>query len=279
MALAQDYPPRRHVHRDLLLAFAHDREHSVGWLPVTDAVLTPAGHVRAGVLSILVDVTAAALAVRTVRPDWVATADLSLHLLGPLAVEVGAELEARARITRRGRTTLVCELDVVDPDAVLRGVASITFAVVPARGGQSVDAHDDAPLPRTSLALEGSGLRRPVLDEFGVTVTDAAGGRVDLPVTDFVRNSLGTLQGGVAATAIDVAATQAIGARCGVPVETVDLQVTYVQPARAAAVRTSSEVLLTAPFGGTARVEVLDGDSGELTAIGRVTAVIPEAQP
>lgn len=278
MALAQDYPPRRHVHRDLLLAFEHDGERSVGWLPVTDAVLTPAGHVRAGVVSILVDVTAAALAVRTVRPDWVATADLSLHLLGPLAVDAGAEIEARARVTRRGRTTLVCELDVVDRAGALLGVASITFAVLAARGDQSVDRHDDAPLPRTSLALEGSGLSRSVLDEFGITVTDAAGGRIELPVTDFVRNSLGTLQGGVAATAIDVAATQAIGATCGVPVETVDLQVTYVQPAKAA-VCTRAETLLTAPFGGMARVEVLDGDSGELTALGRVTAVVPEARP
>lgn len=278
MALAQDYPPRRHVHRDLLLALEHGDERSAGWLPATEAVLTPAGHVRAGVVAILVDVTAAALAVRTVRPDWVATADLSLHLLDPPAVAVGAEIEARARITRRGRTTVVCELDLIDPDGALLGVASTTFAVLPARRDQSVGQHDDAPLPRTSLALEGSGLRRPVLDEFGITVTDAAGGRVELPVTDFVRNSLGTLQGGVAATAIDVAASQAIGAACGVPVETVDLQVTYVQAAKAA-VSTRAEMLLTAPFGGSARVEVLDGDSGELTAVGRVTAAIPEARP
>ena len=76
-------------------------------------MLDAAGGVRAGVLATLVDVVGGAVAIRSVLPDWMATADLTLQMAGPAD---GPWVEARATILRRGRTTLVVEALVFNVD-------------------------------------------------------------------------------------------------------------------------------------------------------------------
>ena len=51
------------------------------------------------------------LAARAAQPDWIATADLTLHVAG--AVTEGA-VEARARVAHAGRTTVVIEVRLLD---------------------------------------------------------------------------------------------------------------------------------------------------------------------
>ena len=81
---------------------------------VTPFVTTADGGVRAGVLATLVDVVGGAIAARVLPPDWMATADLALQLVGPVRGAVGARPGARS--LRRGRTTLVVEALVVAVD-------------------------------------------------------------------------------------------------------------------------------------------------------------------
>lgn len=129
------YPPERHVLRDIGLALerspgAPDR----AVLPVVPEIRDGAGRVRLGVLATLVDVVGAGLALRKMAPDWLATADLSVHArdfvpVGPLAGE--------ARTLRSGRTTTVVEVRLVDEGAQRResALATMTFVriVAPTR--------------------------------------------------------------------------------------------------------------------------------------------------
>ena len=50
---------------------------------VTPEVSAPDGGVRAGVLATLVDVVGGAIGARALYPEWMATADLSISLVGP----------------------------------------------------------------------------------------------------------------------------------------------------------------------------------------------------
>jgi len=273
MVPADQYPPQKHVHRDLRLALENRADGSGrGWLPVVPEILTATGSVHAGAVAVLVDVLAAGLTVRAVAPDWLATADLTLHLVETGPVEPGTEIEARARVLRRGRTTVVAGVDVVDRTDVLLGTATMTFAVLPRRDGNPVVDTGPTSFPRVSLAIDGSGLHAPLLDELGISVTDAAGGSVEVPLSDFVRNSLGSLQGGVLATLACVSAEQAVGASCGARRDAVDLHVTYLAAARRGPVRATADVLTVEQDWGWARVAVVDGDDGRLCAIARVTA-------
>src|SRR5438552_2029443 len=70
------------------------------------------GAARAGgALAALVDVIGGGLAARVAQPDWIATADLTLHLTG--TATAGA-VEARGRVAHAGRTTVVIEVGLFD---------------------------------------------------------------------------------------------------------------------------------------------------------------------
>src|ERR1019366_8751025 len=135
---------------------------------------------------------------------------------------VGPFVEARAELVRRGRTTMVIEAVLVNvledgtevPD--LGGSSSpvawstTTFAILP---GGNRTAGPDLPfgLP-PQLDISGVGLDRSVMDRLGISVLDAAGGRVTMNVGPYVQNSIQAVQGGAMALLGDVAATEALGA-------------------------------------------------------------------
>src|SRR5271157_1722524 len=156
---------------------------------VTPFVTTADGGVRSGVLATLVDIVGGAVAARVLRPDWMATADLALQLVGPV---LGPWVEARGSVARRGRTTLVLEALVVcvdedGTDTVVNGRpadpvawASMTFSVLPAQNpSSSVQAAGEPPV---RWALSGGGLDRPVLEALAVEVLDGTAGRLSLGV-------------------------------------------------------------------------------------------------
>src|SRR5436190_6645851 len=106
------YPPDRHLLRDLRLEFDHsDATSSKAWMPVVPELCASDGSVRAGALATLVDVIGGGLAATVAHPDWIATADLTLHLVG--ATTQGS-VEARARVVHAGRTTVVIEVALHD---------------------------------------------------------------------------------------------------------------------------------------------------------------------
>jgi uncharacterized protein (TIGR00369 family) len=254
---AEEYPPSHHLLRDLALEVEHrDDGTSRVWLTVEPAMLDETGCVRAGVLATMVDVVAGGLSAHAAAPNWIATADLTLHLVrGATSGTVAAD----ARVLRSGRTTVVLEVVLRAGHAML-GIATMTFAVLPRRDDNPVITFS-ADTPRATLMQPGSGFRAPLLDELDLTIVDAARGIVEVPVTEYSRNSLGALQGGVVAIAIDVAAEQALRAACNGAVRVTDMQVTYLALARNQ-LRTATEVVHASPAFGTALIDVDDGDGG-----------------
>jgi acyl-coenzyme A thioesterase PaaI-like protein len=200
-----------------------------------------------------------------------ATADLTLHLLPRPGV---ATVTANGRVARAGRTTIVTEVHL-DADGSPFGLATMTFAVLPRRAGNPVLA---APgdVTRMTMARPDSGLRAPLEESAGIDVVDAAAGLVHLPVGDYVRNSLGAVQGGMMAALATTAAGHALSAAGGAPQGVVDLQVTYLSLARVGPVATRTTVIAASPTVGTAHVELVDtGADDRVNTVVRARAVAP----
>jgi uncharacterized protein (TIGR00369 family) len=269
-APADSYPPAQHILRDLRFTVEHRPDGtSTGWMPATPLICNPSGSTRAGVLAILVDVVGGGLAAVAAQPDWIATADLTLHLTPRPAI---GEIEAHGRVLRQGRTTVVAEVSLQDSTGASLGLATMSFAVLPRREGNlTIDQVEQ--VNRMSMATPDSGLVDPFFDRVGLTVIDAAAGAVELPMSDYVLNSLGSIQGGIVAATADAAAEHALRAACGAAVETVDLQITYLALAKIGPVRTRTRVMNATPGFGTVHVELVDtGGDERLTTLARVVA-------
>jgi uncharacterized protein (TIGR00369 family) len=251
---------------------------------VTPQVASAGGGVRVGVLATLVDIVGGAIAARVLHPDWMATADLSIELVGPA---VGPWVEARGSVLRRGRTTLVIEALVVAVDEDGADVtvdgwapdpvawASMTFAVLPAKD-PSVAVELAADLP-VRWAFRGGALELPVMEALPVTVLDGAAGRVSVPARPYLHNSFGAVQGGVIALIAEAAGAEALGAaqgRDGLGMVVTDLQIAYLALAKVGPVVSSARVLATGPDGRAgAVVELRDAGAGDrLTTVVNVTA-------
>ncbi len=263
----ESYPPEQHLLRDLRVEFEQrDDGRGYGWLPVSEFIRNPSGSVHAGVLATLVDMLGGGLAATAVAPDWIATADLTLHLLPRPA---GDEVEGVARLLRAGRTTAVIEVELRDELGAL-GLASMSFARLIRRDDNPV-----VPRPgsagRSTLALPNSRLTEPLLDQIGFAVIDASAGEIELPLSSYIRNTLDAVQGGVVATAIVVATDAIVGTNAGVPVETVDLQITYLSLVKDGPLRTTAR--LVEP--NTADVSVVDA-AGQTATTATAVAVLVE---
>ncbi len=244
---------------------------------VTPFVAGADGGARSGVLATLVDVVGGLLGVRILRPDWMATADLTLQLVRPA---VGPVVEARAELVRRGRTTMVIEALVVDidedgaevlgPHGLSAPVAwsTLTFAVLPG-GNRTLTEPLPFDLPPT-MDITGAGLTRPVTETLGMVVEDSAAGRISLPVHPYLHNSIQGVQGGVMALLGEAAAAEALGAalgRTGGEIVVTDLQVAYLALGRVGPIVTRTTVLDT---GGDGAVEQVPG-SGTASAVVELT--------
>jgi uncharacterized protein (TIGR00369 family) len=264
------YPPVRHLLRDLAIDVEHRHGDATSraWLPVGPYMLDDQGSVRAGVLAIVVDVIGGGLSAWAAQPNWIATADLTLHLVRG---STGPTVQADARVLRSGRTTVVIEVTLRDTDVF--GLATMTFSVLPRRDSNPTFVADGA-TSRLTFANDESGFTDPVTDALGITVVDRARGAIELPVVDYARNSLGSLQGGVVALGIEYAAEQALRVACGAPVTVTDLQVTYLALVRGT-LRTDVDVLHAQADHGSAYVDVVDiGGESRRTTTGRVVATL-----
>ena len=259
------YPPERHVLRDLRLWTERDAEATRSGLPVVPEIRGPGGDVRLGALATLVDVAGGELAVRSARPDWVATGDIVLHRLRAVR---GDSVEARPALVRRTRTTIVLEVGLADGAPEPLGLARMTFAIVPAREGQRrMAVGSDA--PRTEFALPGSGLEEPLAARLGMRCVDAAAGRLELALGPYTVNSLGALQGGVAALLACLAAEAAGAEALGGPCAARDLALDYLSLAREGPVATAAALLRRDASSALLRVESRDGP-GRLTTLASV---------
>src|SRR3954452_10885427 len=197
-----EYPPARHVLRDLRLTVEHRADGtSTAWMPVVAHLETGSGAMRAGALATLVDVLGGGLAAIAAQPDWIATADLTLHLLPRVPK---GQVAAHGRVLRHGRTTVVIEVRLEDGDGTALGLATMSFAVLTRRDGNlAVDQNES--VRRMTMATDDSGFVAPLYATLGLRVLEPADGVIELPLVDYVRNSLGALQGRMIATAVHAA--------------------------------------------------------------------------
>jgi uncharacterized protein (TIGR00369 family) len=262
-----EYPPPHHVLRDMALEVEHRSDGtSSAFMPVVPALLDDTGAVRAGAIATVVDAIGGGLSAMTAAPNWIATADLTLHLVDRAT---SGTIEAAARVLRSGRTTVVLEVDVRN-DARSIGIATMTFSVLPRRDTNPVIAREGS-APRAAM-VASQPFEAPLLESLGVNVVDGTHGVLELEVTPYNVNSFGALQGGVVATVAEVAGERALRAACETPVRVTDLQITYLALVRGK-VRTETTVLDASPAFGSASVVVNDvGAEARRTTTARVVA-------
>jgi uncharacterized protein (TIGR00369 family) len=270
-ALPQDYPPAQHVLRDLRLWSDGGSEPPRAGLPVAAALRGASGTCSAGVLAVLVDVVAGGAALRAAEGGWIATSDLRVHWLRPVR---SGELVARAEPLRSGRTSTVIEVEV-EAEGALVAHGMVGFSRLEAKGDYQTRARE----PRVARVDWGAGSRgfdRPWAERLGVAVRDASAGVLELPLTPYVGNSLGGLQGGISVALVDFAAEAAGCARLGRPVATRDLSVHFLAIGRKGPMRTHARVLRDAGDALLLRIEARDaGAEGRLCTIATATVALP----
>jgi acyl-coenzyme A thioesterase PaaI-like protein len=203
------FPPVRHVYRDLGIESVLSDGAARGSILPGPWTEGPAPS-WVGPLLTALDVLAGAVVGRLVAPDWMATSSLELHLLddvatGAPAASPGSPVELDVTVARDGRSTVVVDLQAARDD-VLVAVGTATFIRLPRRDGN---------LPVFALRSESG--QQVVLDGGDQT----AAGPFDellsppppvppaLAVRDYVRNSVGSVNGGVLAAFAELAARRA----------------------------------------------------------------------
>ncbi len=161
----QSYPPDVHIVRDLAPSIERGPEGSVLQLSIVPEILDQGGRLRVGVAAAVVDIIAGETAIREVLPEWIATSNLSLQV-GELPGN--GTLRTRPRVLRRGRTTLVMEVDLDHVESGAEcGLATIGFSILPSRNDLQARVHwAENPEPRSDFANETSGFETSALRVF-----------------------------------------------------------------------------------------------------------------
>ena len=225
------------------------------------------GMVRASVLSFVVDAVAG-IAVDTDPDMWALTSDMSVRMR---PVPAPARIDAAKTILRRGRrsVTSVVELTAEDGRPVASG--AIGFAKVTRRDS------DPAKPALTDERLAGlfdgrERLSRPLREEAGIEVLDAARGIVQMEVAPELRNPAGTLQGAMVALLAEAAAEDLVAARSTGPVVVTDLDLRYLERAHTGPVRTRCRLLGDEP-GAPVEVLLVDTSTDTVTTLVYARAV------
>lgn len=279
-----DYPPDRHLLRDLRFTMLSapglpDRV----LMPVVPELSTASGAPSLGALAVAVDLAAAGVAMRTIAPDWLATAELEIHARAPARASLAV---AEPSLLRSGRTTTVFEVEVkgysseeaIDQEpGVPLAHSTMTFVrITRPDATHSIDHPQQQAEPmRADFALEGSGLTRPFFDELGMQTVDASRGVIEMPSDPFSKNSFESLQGGLVATLAQAACEAATAARCGAPAEALDISVHYLAQGRGP-YATRADLIRGTKRSSVHRVEIVDQPTGTLMATATTASAIAE---
>ena len=268
--LGVTYPPARHI----LRALAYEVEHrpdltSTAQMSVGSHLLDEHGAIETGALATLVDATGGGLAAWAAHPDWIATADLTVHLLGPVQASV---VTAHGRIIRRGRTTIVLGVDLTDDQRREVGTATMSFAVLPRRDGNPVVEPAHEPVRHAFMPVDDTPYPR-LPDAIGI---DVDGPDVVAPMSPFVVNTLGAMQGGAVASLAAAAATEAARTVIGRPTVCLDLEINYLSLGKVGPIRAVPRVLRAEAEWCVIAIEVRDqGNDDRLMTVVRAVAGAP----
>jgi len=272
------YPPARHLLRDLPFEMADTGPDAArAYLRVVPELFAT-GRLDLGPLLVVTDVLAGLLVGRVIAPDWMATAQLALHLTKPPAepgepgesAELAVpEIVVDAAVRRAGRTTIVVDAALSSSGGApgSLGDAQLTFVRLPRRDGNLDIA--DTPVrhgERVSMALADSRMRAPFAQVIGLADTEGSSSTVELAVTPFVQNSFGAVNGGVVASLAATAASRVAAEVLGAEAIALDVTVTYLSQGRVGPLQARATVLRRTGPTVLCRVEVADPgqlDSGQ----------------
>ncbi len=260
-----DYPPEHHIPRDLKLESERpERGRALSLVPLSPAVLSPSGIARLGIIGVTVDAAGALTALIEALPDRIATQDLSYTASGHARQ---GPLIASCRLLRAGQRLITVAATLADgcgnddPDQTTPvGEAILSFSLIPNRPGNDDLSHLHEPvIERRTMAMAASGFGDTSLWEaIGLDVVDAAAGVVQVPMTDYVRNSFGTINGGVMIMAAEAAAELAAQHALGAPVAAMSLNYRFLDQTRIGPAQTQTTVLRHSDEGAVAIVRLID---------------------
>jgi len=257
-----EYPPQHHFFRDLRLCLTFlGRGQAVMRAPVVPEILTPDGSLQVGAVAAMIDVLAGALTARAVYPDWMATVSLSVHLAGRPTCDT---IAATGKVIRAGRTMAITDVDIGeeggDPGGPRNSIGTglVTFSRRSRKESLPAFEPDLEVSETVDFGIEGSGLKESFRDAAGVRALDEGAGAVELDLQEYVRNSVGVLQGGMIALLADAAGEMAAGSAVGKPVASKDLAIQYLSQGKKGPFRTRVRVIRTTDNTALTRIEVID---------------------
>ncbi len=263
--MPSDYPPAHHILRDLKLESERpERGRALSYTPLCPAVLTPSGTARLGLIGVTADASGALTALIEALPNRIATQDLTYTASG---FARQGPLIASCRLLRAGQRLITVAATLADgcgrddPDqAQPIGQAILSFSLIPNRPGNADLSHLQEPaMERRTMALATSGFGDTSLwDAIGLDVVDAAAGVVQVPMTDYVRNSFGTINGGVMIMAAEAAAELAAQEALGAPVAATSLNYRFLDQTRIGPARTQTTLMRHDDQGAVAIVRLID---------------------
>jgi acyl-coenzyme A thioesterase PaaI-like protein len=270
---ADGYPPPEHMLRDLGISLElTEKEKSVAYAPVVREICTDQDTLQVGVMATLVDIVGGALSLRATYPDWVATSELSIHTSARMK---GGVIVAAGSLIRNGRNTLVIGVEIYERKVVSDanekaiGSALMTYSRLPRK--EDVPESKIGRISRESFQFinDGSKLREPYLHRAGLRILDETSGRVELIMSEYVRNSIRSLQGGMVAVLGDIAGQCVARANTGRSFLTSDLEIHYIFRGKIGPFRTKTQLIRKTADTVLSRVQVADMGAG-----GRTVAII-----
>jgi acyl-coenzyme A thioesterase PaaI-like protein len=219
------------------------------------------GVMRASVLSFAIDV-AAGIPLDQDSSVWTLTSDMTVRMR-PVAPP--ARIDAKATIIRQGgrSATSVVELTSDRGDPIATG--AIGFVKVPRKP-------TDPPKPNVpfgqipSIFRHSGSLVRPLREEAGIEVVDAAAGVVQVELTSDLRNPAGTMQGAMVALVAEAAVEELMSTRFETDVVVTDLDLRYLRKTVAGPMRTRSTLLGTG-LEASVQVELIDLSTDQITTL------------
>lgn len=226
------------------------------------------GVVRPSVIALAVDMMAGYYAQVGAGTDWIFTTDLSLRAPARSIPECAL---VSGSLLRAGRSSVTSDVRL-EVDGALYAYGQAGFIRVARRHGDPAqpDIHASpmrgAPRP----------LARPLHEEVGIAVTDAAGGRAEVELRDALRNPAGVMQGAIVALLAEVAAEALADASLGVPQVVTDLDIRYLAMARTGPMRAHAS-WVGPPGEGAISVLLRDAGNGDriTTSVLARTAAAP----
>ena len=257
MTAPPTFPPPRHLTRDLAVHIRREGGIATLTLPIVPALLDASGRLRIGVAAMVADIISGEAAVREALPGWIATLGLSIQT-GELPAE--GHLTARARKIRKGRTTVVFEVDLAHAetgDPV--GLSTLTFSLLPARTDlQARATWAEDPAPETDFATGESGFASPLLDSIDFTVDPVHPSVARAPKTDYVGNTLGAMTGGVVAILAEAAADHLAASEFGGATCVRSLEIHFLRLVKTGPVRAEARTIGRLASARIIRVELRD---------------------